>query len=419
MRRKRLWAGLGVVLALGGSVVRAAEWEACWPPPSRATRSAKPCKSECGQSLERKLLHPIGLNIKDVPLRQVVEELHQLTGISIVLDRAALEDAGIDFDYPLTLRVDNVSIQTALHLLVKQVRLAWVVKDEVVQITTAGEARGKRKTVSYPVADLILPIASGEDGDLLPVVCRDDAEAAKQHKPGQTCEDQLIKRITSTIEPATWSDMGGKGTIQYFPLDLSLVVNQTADIQEQVQDLLRALRCAQAQEYREMRLETAVVESGPDGKQTTRLPAITFFRGQRVHVMTGQTVPVPQATVSGTGGAVGCDHPGKPTATAGQVEWIDVGVSLHARVTTVAEGRLHLDLALEMSELLPPGEEGLSIAGQSYRFVREVPSGKPVRLVLKKDAKGKPTKWVECLVKELPIDVEETVSHEGPPATTH
>ena len=36
--------------------------------------------------------------------------------------------------------------------------------------------------------------------------------------------------------------MGGQGTIEYFPMTLSLVINQTPDIQEQVFDLLQALR---------------------------------------------------------------------------------------------------------------------------------------------------------------------------------
>ena len=42
--------------------------------------------------------------------------------------------------------------------------------------------------------------------------------------------------------------MGGPGTIDYFPLTMSLVINQTPDIQEQIADLLAALRRLQDQE---------------------------------------------------------------------------------------------------------------------------------------------------------------------------
>src|SRR5262249_2809032 len=66
--------------------------------------------------------------------------------------------------------------------------------------------------------------------------------------PSATTEAELIKLITSTIQPNTWSESGGPGTIDYFPLTMSLVINQTADIQEQITDLLAALRRLQDQE---------------------------------------------------------------------------------------------------------------------------------------------------------------------------
>jgi type II secretory pathway component GspD/PulD (secretin) len=66
--------------------------------------------------------------------------------------------------------------------------------------------------------------------------------------PSNTQEEVLIKLITSTVQPRSWSEMGGPGTIDYFPLSMALVISQTADIQEQVQDLLAALRRLQDQE---------------------------------------------------------------------------------------------------------------------------------------------------------------------------
>jgi type II secretory pathway component GspD/PulD (secretin) len=79
--------------------------------------------------------------------------------------------------------------------------------------------------------------------------------------PKQTIEDQLMDLITATIKPESWNKLGGKGTIQYFPLGYGLVVNQTQDIQEQVQDLLQALRRLQDLEVAiEIRL-VAVSES--------------------------------------------------------------------------------------------------------------------------------------------------------------
>src|SRR5207248_11671066 len=52
-------------------------------------------------------------------------------------------------------------------------------------------------------------------------------------------------------------DSGGPGTIDYFPLGMTLVINQTLDVQEQIADLLAALRRLQDQEVAiEVRLIT-------------------------------------------------------------------------------------------------------------------------------------------------------------------
>jgi type II secretory pathway component GspD/PulD (secretin) len=63
-----------------------------------------------------------------------------------------------------------------------------------------------------------------------------------------TQEESLIKLISNTISPNSWKELGGQGTIDYFPATMTLVVNQTLDLQEQIADLLAALRRLQDQE---------------------------------------------------------------------------------------------------------------------------------------------------------------------------
>jgi Flp pilus assembly secretin CpaC len=64
----------------------------------------------------------------------------------------------------------------------------------------------------------------------------------------KTLEDQLMRLITNTLKPQSWDDMGGPGHIEYFPLAMALVVNQTPEVQEQIELLLTALRRLQEQE---------------------------------------------------------------------------------------------------------------------------------------------------------------------------
>jgi general secretion pathway protein D len=76
----------------------------------------------------------------------------------------------------------------------------------------------------YPVADLIVPLTRVEG------------------KPQGTLEDRLMTLITQTVQPKSWKEQGGRGTVQYYPLGMSLVVEQSQANQEEVADLLAALR---------------------------------------------------------------------------------------------------------------------------------------------------------------------------------
>jgi general secretion pathway protein D len=54
--------------------------------------------------------------------------------------------------------------------------------------------------------------------------------------------DTLIDLVTQTIAPTTWDTVGGPGSIEGFPTNLSLVISQTQDVHEQIADLLDQLR---------------------------------------------------------------------------------------------------------------------------------------------------------------------------------
>jgi type II secretory pathway component GspD/PulD (secretin)/tetratricopeptide (TPR) repeat protein len=67
---------------------------------------------------------------------------------------------------------------------------------------------------------------------------------ASAHLAGErnTKHEQLIKLITGMVRPYSWDGMGGPGRIEYFDIGSALVVNQVADVIQEVADLLEALR---------------------------------------------------------------------------------------------------------------------------------------------------------------------------------
>src|SRR5262245_369195 len=82
---------------------------------------------------------------------------------------------------------------------------------------------------TYAVADLVVPPP--------PVGCCVFATDTVK-----TCERELIKKITTAIEPKSWSCAGGTGSIEFYPLGMALVINHTPEVQAAVARYLDSLR---------------------------------------------------------------------------------------------------------------------------------------------------------------------------------
>ncbi len=124
-----------------------------------AAAQERPGQSE--KAIHARLRERVSLTFKDTPLTQVIADLAKLTGLNVVPDTRALHEAGIRLDRPVTLSVNDIPLQSALNLLLKSVRLTYVVGDNVLSITTPTAARGRIRQVVYPIADLVTPRAGG------------------------------------------------------------------------------------------------------------------------------------------------------------------------------------------------------------------------------------------------------------------
>jgi type II secretory pathway component GspD/PulD (secretin) len=247
-------------------------------------------RDEKEREIYRKLDQPIGsVDFKDTSLRQILEDLQGMTGINIVPDESALQEAGISLDRPMSKHLENIALKSVLNLVLRDVHLTYVVRDQVLNITTEEHARGRMVTKVYQVADLVIPVenasvpsaaemlhttpqAVGEPNLKLgggstpwlgpnsmsngqPVsqsqmggnVMTSQPTVTKKGPTG-TIEETLMNLIKSAIAPQSWASVGGQATIDFYPLGMALIINQTPDIQEQIGELLAALRRLQDQE---------------------------------------------------------------------------------------------------------------------------------------------------------------------------
>ncbi len=100
------------------------------------------------------------LEFNETPLRDVISQLQDSQGIPIQVDIKALEEAGLDLDAPVTRNLSGVSLRSALRLILGDLDMTYLIKDEVLLITTKEKAAENLIVKVYPVADLVMPMNS-------------------------------------------------------------------------------------------------------------------------------------------------------------------------------------------------------------------------------------------------------------------
>ena len=158
------------------------------------------------------------LEFADTPLSDVVDFIKSKHAFEMQLDAKGLTDAAVDASAPVTKSVKGISLRSALDLILEDFDLTYTIRDEVLQITSKEKADEILYTQIYHVDDIVDP------------------------RNRRRNVEELVDLITSTIQPDTWMDNGGPGSIDAFRG--LLVVDQKLDVHEQIEDLLARLRLA-------------------------------------------------------------------------------------------------------------------------------------------------------------------------------
>jgi len=250
--------------------------------------------------IQKRMSVKVKASHRDQPLSAVLDALAKQADVPIHLDMVGLEQEAVRSDTPVTISLDQpISLKSALKLLLEPLHLDCVVKDEVLKVTSPRLVKGDVYSVSYPVADLVIPIPNfSSDGLGITGALRDgysrlprngnasveygpppvgingvsraggnaaiDPASLAQFQAGggaptmgstpsipfgaptgggsQADFQSLIELIQNTVAPTTWNTVGGTGAIQQFATNLSIVVSQTQEVHEEIADLLEQLR---------------------------------------------------------------------------------------------------------------------------------------------------------------------------------
>lgn len=175
------------------------------------------------QAVERKLRQKISLEFDNTPFGDVLKILEAKTEIHFDVDFERITDDGLDVTTAtrLTLKVKEGSLRRALGKLFHPLQLDFFPYEGAILITTAVAGSEKLVTKVYPVADL--------------VTYRADDQIGVVHQ-------ELSDLIKSTIEPDSWDDVGGPGSVQYEPITMTILIRQTMMVHEEVETLLQTVR---------------------------------------------------------------------------------------------------------------------------------------------------------------------------------
>lgn len=238
------------------------------------------------------------------PLVQAIDILGQEAGINIAFDARGLAAESVDPDAPVNLNLRQpVSLQSALDLILSTYNLTFVIESEVIKITGKSQAVPKLNRLQYYVGDLVTPIPNfqgvnpitvmsaggvvstagmglsgqmGTGGQMVGAISANsnnqaptsinpialaqqlDPKSYGNYNGGSTPPmidpltgqgggvmadfTQLRELIQTTIDPDSWEENGGTGTITEFRNTNSLVIRTSQEVHDQIQDLLTRLR---------------------------------------------------------------------------------------------------------------------------------------------------------------------------------
>lgn len=260
--------------------------------------NAKPPEGQKEASIKDILDQRMAFDFSEKPLASIVQQLGAQTGITIYLDARHLEEAGVNRDTPVTHAFSDIRLRTYLDLMLGELDLTYMVKDDVLFITTPeyaespdrmvvrvydcrellalprppGSTRPKapkmtgggggffavqdepvRKPSPAGSADATTP-PEGSSGGSQPSAAQNAPNTggfgsaagglAGDESPGEEISDSenLIRVITTIVDPASWNEVGGPGGIAEYKGLLTVAATQA--VHEKVERLLNMLHQA-------------------------------------------------------------------------------------------------------------------------------------------------------------------------------
>lgn len=165
---------------------------------------------------------PVKAEWRNTRFEDVIESLSTASNQVIVVDRRALEERNVTSDTAITFSAPRaINMRTALRKILSDQGLTYVIRDEVIYVTTPEKAREMMTTRTYYVSDLVNSGVFADGTRFHPVItAQAKMETAKM----------IVDMIKQSIDPLSWQGEGGAGTVTFSPLVDAIIVRQSAEV---------------------------------------------------------------------------------------------------------------------------------------------------------------------------------------------
>lgn len=151
------------------------------------------------------------LEFIETPLEEAVQQISALHDIPVFVDRRSLEEIGLTPDTPVNISLQNVSLRSALRVMLSELDLTYIVKDEILRISTIETAEQNLVVEMY-----VFPEALTDKSD------------------------KVLAALTAAVTPQVWTLQGGPCNASV--IDNVLVVSAHETVHEDVIEFLQKLQ---------------------------------------------------------------------------------------------------------------------------------------------------------------------------------
>jgi len=201
--------------------------------------------------IEQTLKEPTEVNFTDIPLKDALNYLEELHHIAIWIDNKTLNEEGISTDTTVTLTMSGISLRSSLRLLLSPLLLDYVIRNDVLIITTSTVADEIFENRVYNTSRLP-NISPKELVEIITKIVEPDrwkiskpaeaAPVAKAIAPVGGVSGSAIAETPATPNPA---GVEGGGSDSSFgsasAVANTLVIRQTRRVHEEIVELLEQL----------------------------------------------------------------------------------------------------------------------------------------------------------------------------------